>query len=213
MDLSFPISGPSSVDNIRGNHQPTSESFENVFALLDEDRSRQLVKRVIPIVTYTGGFEVVGRDGGIDPPTQLCSPCKELFRRPPPACTHRDLDHSGASMPSRFWTPHHATLFQLVDCCFSRSGSCHLCQLLWHATRREAMYRRSNAVEVQTSDRLSARLKVALREHFDYIYLVLNFFPETNVTFPQDFHVIMYRSRWCLPRSSDSSVLTHRRAQ
>lgn len=40
-----------------------------VLALLDEKRSRQLMKRVIPAVTYTGTFEVIGRDDGLDPQT------------------------------------------------------------------------------------------------------------------------------------------------
>lgn len=193
MDLSFPISGPSSDANIE--HQPTSESFESVFALLDEDRSRQLVQRAIPIVTYTGGFEVVGRDGGIDPPTQLCSPCKQLFARPPPICSPKDLEHAGASMPSRFWVPHHANLFQLIDCCFSHSGSCRVCQLLWHGIRQETLYYRSMTRAGQMTGFLGGGLKLALREFFDEVYLVLNVFPKSTVSFPQDFHVRMYGSK------------------
>lgn len=198
MDRIVPTSDSLSDATIRGDRRSKSASFDNVFALLDEDQSRQLVQRVIPIVTYTGTFEVIGRDGGVDPPTELCSPCKELFRRPPPPAERVSDVPRYLGWPSRFWVPHHATLFQLIDCCFSRSGSCRLCQLLWHGIRREALYHRSNKMELQTSDSLSGGLKVALQKRFDKIYLVLNIFPDTAPDFPQGFYVLTYRSRWRL---------------
>lgn len=134
-------------DSSRTESCPASETFDNVFVLLDEERSRQLVERVIPAVTYTGAFEVVGPDDGLDPPTELCSPCKRLIQHPPPVyfwIDHQDQEYR-YSPPARFWVSHHETLFQLIDCCFSRVGRCHLCHLLWNGIRRETLRHRSSS--------------------------------------------------------------------
>lgn len=202
MDSTAPLLDPSSDVNARRGRSAFA-SLDNVLALLDEDRSRQLLQRVIPTVTYTGKFEVVGRDDGLDPPTELCSPCKVLIQRPPPTCSQKDFDDSGGFIPTQFWLPHHVTLFQLIDCCCSRSGSCRLCQLLWYGIRHEIIYCRSNNVRVKTSDWLGAGLKLALRDRsslFAYVKrnipivsLVLNVFPEFPD--PGRLRVVMARSK------------------
>lgn len=163
MDPTVPVLDASPQVNVNTNCRSAYQRYENVFALLDEERSRQLVQRVIPAVTYTGAFEIVGRDDGLDPPTQLCSPCKRFIQQPPPMYWRGGiLERSVDFTSSQFWISHHDTLFQLVDCCFSRIGSCRLCQLLWHGIRRETVKRRSRGSENLSIHLPDDGLKVAL---------------------------------------------------
>lgn len=181
MDLTIPTLDPPSGVNERADGQSAFESLDNVLALLDEKRSRQLVQGVIPAVTYTGDFEVVGRDDRLDPPTQLCSPCKELIQRPPPIYQFTDMKDTP---PAQFWVPHHDTLFQLIDCCFSRSGSCRLCQLLWHGVCRENRRLRSLRHGNKNVAWPDDTLKIALKANeiqFRQIFLGLNIFLEQNI--------------------------------
>lgn len=164
MNATVSVLDASLQDNTHEDGRPTIESLDNVLALLDEERSRQLVQRVIPAVTYKGPFEVVGREDGLDPPTQLCSPCKRLIQQPPPVYSLEDQKTSGVLPPDRFWIPHHDTFFQLIDCCFSQSGSCRLCQLLWQGIRRETARLRSNKTGNQKFDWHDGGLKVAIQE-------------------------------------------------
>lgn len=171
-------------------------ALDDVFALLDEDRSRQLIERAIPAVTYAGTFEIVGRDDGLDPPTQLCSPCKALIQRPPPMHSWKDLEEEEGPPPARFWIPHHDTLFQLIDCCFSRLGSCRLCQLLWHGIRRETLRHRSNRTENQKIGWHDGGLKVAFKDWNNITFcLCLNILLEPIHGFSKNFYVRMVRSR------------------
>lgn len=163
MDSTAPNHDPSSEVNIRADGRSSFESLGNVLALLDEDRSQQLLQHVVPIVSYTGTFEVIGMHDGLDPPTELCSPCRELMRNPPTICP----DSWRGPTPAKHWVPYHDTLFQLIDCCFSRSGSCRLCQLLWHGIQRQLLYYRSKKVDVETSDCLGGGLKLSLRKYGD----------------------------------------------
>lgn len=143
MDATVPVVDASLEDNTHTDSRSIFESLDNVFALLDVEQTRELVQRVIPAVTYTGPFEVVGREDGLDPPIQLCSPCKRLVQHPPPIYSYEDQKASHDIPPERFWISHHDTLFQLIDCCFSQSGSCRLCQLFWHGIQRETVLHRS----------------------------------------------------------------------
>lgn len=171
-----------------------SESLNNVLVLLDETRTHQLVQHVIPIVTYNETFKLIGKRDGVDPPTELCSPCRELMRHPPTIYSTSSLDPT----PEKFWVPYHDTLFQLIDCCFSRFGSCRLCQLLWHGIQHEILYYRSNKKEVKTQECLGGGLKLALRHRGDFtVSLELNIFPELTDHNPRHFRVKMLRSKRC----------------
>lgn len=156
------VSGPSTAS--------PEGKLDNVLALLDEVRSRQLLEKVIPAVTYTGTFETVGRDDGFVLSTQLCTPCRTLFRRPPPVYswigrgnTAPSLDEEDAP-PARFWMPYHDTLFQLIDCCLSGFGSWRICQIIWHSIKYEIFRLRSSQVENRDFTWYDDGLKVALTE-------------------------------------------------
>lgn len=191
MDATAPVIDPSLAENTRTDGRSTFCSLDNVLALLDEERSRQLLQRVIPAVTYTGPFEVVGRVDGLDPPIQLCSPCKRLVQHPPPIYSSDEEKIPFELPPERFWIPHHDTLFQLIDCCFSQSGSCRLCHLFWHGLRRETVRHRS---EKSGNSRLKwhdGGLKVAIQEVSEVRYgLGLNIL-DRPYGFLMNFHLRM----------------------
>lgn len=185
MDPTIANPATPSGSNLRERSRSTFETLRNVFALLDEDRSRQLVQRVIPAVTYTGTFEVIGRDDGLDPPTELCSPCKHLMLRPPPmhsVASWVELQDSKNFAPARCWMPHHDTLFQLIDCCYSRSGNCRLCQLLWNGIRRQVLRHRSSKTDDKRIGWHGEGLKIALQSVYHNM-----FFIGLNIEF-QPFH-------------------------
>lgn len=178
--------------------------LDSVFALLDEVRSQQLLEQVIPAVTYSGTFEIVGRDDGLDPPTQLCSPCRDLFRRPPPtyawafdANSKKPLDW-GNPPPAEFWKSHHDTFFQLIDCCFNKHGSCRICQILWHGIRFKTLRLRSSQKTTRNITWYDDGLKIALKQgihtksSFD---LCLNIILEPWDGFVNNFSVKVCRGR------------------
>lgn len=162
MELNVPPVNTEAEDSFRTESWSASETFDNVFALLDEERSQQLVERVIAAVTYTGSFETVGREYGLDPPTQLCSPCKRLVQHPPPVYSWLHSEDEEDIPPEIFWISHHDTLFQLIDCCFSRVGRCNLCHLLWHSIRHQTLRHRSIKTEKPEIGWYDGGLKVAI---------------------------------------------------
>lgn len=78
MELSVPTHNASPGVNNPTDSSLVSNTFDNVFALLDEDRSRQLVQQVIPAVIYKGTIEAVGRDDGLDPTDPAMLPLQEI---------------------------------------------------------------------------------------------------------------------------------------
>lgn len=144
---------------------------------------------------YDDGFEVVGNELGIDPPTMLCAHCRELMRNPPKLFDWRNNAGAtrGASPPVEFWVPFHSSFFQLVDCCHSRKGRCHLCQLFWHGFQREIIRRRENGERFSITwynNDLEACLSGSGSVNF---CLSLNFSLLPHSTLRPEFHLLVER--------------------
>lgn len=80
--------------------------------------------------------------------------------------------------PALCWIPHHNTLFQLIDCCFSVRGGCRLCQIIWHGIRCEMSRRRSSRGGIRDFIWHDDELKVALRSMRKSVFLCLKIYWE-----------------------------------
>ncbi|KAI2468150.1 heterokaryon incompatibility protein-domain-containing protein [Annulohypoxylon bovei var. microspora] len=101
-------------------------------ALLDDDQLLQIYPKLL-LLTYEDGFEVVGEECGLSPPLMLCKPCKQLMQNPPPTCEYEQYQHDIKQpiLNPRFWFPFHTSISELIACCHSSEGVCHLCHLFW----------------------------------------------------------------------------------
>lgn len=115
-------------------------------ALLHDDQLSQLGKNAS--IDHYDDFEVVGSERGVEPPTVFCGPCRDVLKK----AAERGFSSPRDRRPPYDTSPipHHKDLLEFYACCHSPSGSCHLCQILWHAYQTEMLYLRETGVRVQT---------------------------------------------------------------